>query len=171
MPGAWDPFELAVRAILGQQISVSRATTLAGTLTQTFGRKISTPLPALTHLPCSAATLNAAGPLAIARLGLPRSRARTLHEFARDTVAGKFRFPPGTAPVSLLSTLQSGFGIGPWTANYIALRALRLPDAFPHGDLGLLKATGLSHARDLESLSQNWRPWRAYAALHLWFTP
>lgn len=171
VPGAWDPFELAVRAILGQQISVSRATTLAGTLTQTFGRKISTPHAALTHLPCSAATLNAAGPVAIARLGLPRSRARTLHEFARDTVAGKFRFPPGTAPASLLSTLQSGFGIGPWTANYIAMRALRLPDAFPHGDLGLLKATGLAHARDLESLSQNWRPWRAYAALHLWFTP
>lgn len=168
VPGAWDPFELAVRAILGQQISVSRATTLAGRLTETFGQKIFTPHSGLTRLGCTAATLAALNPAAIARIGIPRSRARTLHEFARATVAGTFRFPSATAPDRILTTLQSGFGIGPWTANYIAMRALRLPDAFPSGDLGLLKATGLTSARDLETLSQKWRPWRAYAALHLW---
>jgi AraC family transcriptional regulator of adaptative response / DNA-3-methyladenine glycosylase II len=74
----------------------------------------------------------------------------------------------GITPEHILTTLQSGFGIGPWTANYIAMRALRLPDAFPTADLGLLKATGLTSGKKLESLSQKWRPWRAYATLHLW---
>ncbi len=168
VPGAWDPFELSIRAILGQQISVSRATTLTGDLVKKFGSKIVTPHRELNRLGFTAASLASSSPEKIATIGIPKSRARTLHEFATDTVAGKFNFPPATAPDKILTTLQSGFGIGPWTANYIAMRALRLPDAFPTADLGLLKATGLTSGKKLETLSQKWRPWRAYATLHLW---
>lgn len=168
VPGAWDLFELSARAILGQQISVTRATNLAGVLAEKFGQKIVTPVPELNRLSFTAEALASSTSEQIASIGLPRSRARTLHEFAADTVAGKFNFRPATAPDKILATLQSGFGIGPWTANYIAMRALRMPDAFPTADLGLLKATGLSSGQELEALSQKWRPWRAYAALHLW---
>lgn len=168
VPGAWNVFELSVRAILGQQISVTRATVLAGALTERFGRTVVTPIPALHRICYSAKALAASHPDTIAALGMPASRGRTLHEFAKDSEAGKFDFPPATAPDEILATLQSGFGIGPWTANYIAMRALRLPDAFPTADLVLLKATGLKSGRDLEALSQKWRPWRAYATLHLW---
>lgn len=168
VPGAWDFFELAARAILGQQISVVRATKLSGILAEKFGQKIRTPIPELNRLGFTARALAASNPAEIASIGLPRSRARTLHELATGTVAGRFDFPPDTASDEILATLQSGFGIGPWTANYIAMRALRMADAFPTADLGLLKATGASSGRELEALSQPWRPWRAYAALHLW---
>ncbi len=168
IPGAWHFFELSVRAILGQQISVARATVLAGKLTDLFGTEIQTPFPALNRVFFSPERLAAATPEEIATIGLPRSRARTLHEFARATAAGKLDFPPATTAETIVAALCELPGIGPWTANYIAMRGFSLPDAFPTADLGLYKATGLKSAKELDALAENWRPWRSYAALHLW---
>lgn len=168
VPGAWEVFELSVRAVLGQQISVAGATTLAGRLARKFGREIVTPFPELNRLSFRADALAASNPAEIATIGLPVSRARTLHGLALAQVSGKLDFPTATPPDSILSALQTLPGIGPWTASYIAMRGLRLPDAFPAGDLGLRKALGLISLKDIETRAVNWRPWRAYATLHLW---
>lgn len=168
LPGTWNVFELSVRAILGQQISVARATTLAGKLADRFGKKFATPIPGLNRICFTPQALADATPEEIAAIGIPLSRGKTLHGFAHATIAGKLNFPSATPITPLLATLQELPGIGPWTANYIAMRGLSLPDAFPTADLGLLKATGLKSAKELDALAEKWRPWRSYAALHLW---
>ncbi len=166
VPGSWDGFELAIRAILGQQVTVKGATTLTGRLVREFG----TPVAAnhrLTHVFPSAARLADAD---VARIGLPRARAHTIRALARAVTEGDIRFS-GTANVEdFLERFRSLPGIGDWTAQYVAMRALGEPDAFPAADLGLLHATGLRHPRELEARSQAWRPWRAYAAMYLWQT-
>jgi AraC family transcriptional regulator, regulatory protein of adaptative response / DNA-3-methyladenine glycosylase II len=165
VPGAWDPFELTVRAVLGQQVSVAGATTLAGRLAERHG----TPLEVadaggLTRLFPSAAALARAG-----IRGLPRARARTIGEIARAVLAGRLRFDAPAA--GTLAELHRIRGVGDWTAQYVALRALGERDAFPAGDLVLLREAGdgvpLSQ-RALRERAEEWRPWRAYAALHLW---
>lgn len=152
LPGCWDPFELAVRAMLGQQVTVKGATTLAGRLVSRFG--------ALT--PAALAEAD------VAKIGLPKARAESIRAFARAMSDGHVRFDASVSSSEMIGRMCELPGIGPWTANYIAMRALGDPDAFPASDLGLLKAAGSSSARHLEEMAERWRPWRAYAAMYLW---
>jgi AraC family transcriptional regulator of adaptative response / DNA-3-methyladenine glycosylase II len=171
VPGAWDGFELAVRAILGQQISVKAATTIAGRIAKTYGEPVRDQgFAGLTHL------FPVPERLARARFnnaGLTRSRAETLRRVARAVVEGSLTFDASQDPAAFRESLIAIPGIGEWTAQYVAMRALKNPDAFPAADLGLLRAfDGPGHQRprpaQLEEMSQSWRPWRAYAALLLW---
>lgn len=165
IPAAWDPFEGLVRAILGQQISVKGATTLVGRVADAFGEPTETPFGARRIFP-DAARLARAGADALKTIGLTSARARTLHEAATAVTERRVILDPG-APEKTIASLVALPGIGPWTANYVAMRALAWPDAFPDGDLGLLKATG-EDATGLRERAERWRPWRAYAAMHLW---
>jgi len=167
-PGAFDSFELGLRAILGQQVSVRGASTLAGRFAEQFGETIETPLPCLNRITPSAAVISAARVATLAGLGLPSARADTLRQLAIAVVQRAIDLEPGVDPQATVARLQELPGVGLWTAQYIAMRALRWPDAFPTGDLGLLKASKLKSARLLESAAERWRPWRAYAAMHLW---
>jgi AraC family transcriptional regulator of adaptative response / DNA-3-methyladenine glycosylase II len=166
VPGSWDGFELAIRAILGQQVTVRGATTLAGRLVREFGTALAAP-HGLTHVFPSAAKLADAD---VGRIGLPRARAHTIRSLARAVTNGDINFSSTANVEDFLHRLRSLPGIGDWTAQYVAMRALGEPDAFPSGDLGLLHAADLSNPRQLEARSQAWRPWRAYAAMYLWQT-
>ena len=164
VPGCWNGFELAVRAILGQQVTVKGATTLAGRLVKEFGRPFATS-DGLTHL--------FPQPLALAdadleRIGLPGARAASLRSLARAVCEGELSFHGVVDVAAFLERFRALPGIGDWTAQYVAMRAFGDPDAFPDGDLGLRKAAGLRRPADLEKKSRVWRPWRAYAAMHLW---
>lgn len=160
VPGAWDPFELTVRAIIGQQISVRGATTIAGRVAQAWGTPIAG-TQMLTHLFPSPAQL-ADAPLESA--GITASRATTIRTLARAVRDGTLSFE-GSSPLTVLAAIS---GIGDWTTQYVAMRALNEPDAFPSGDLVLRHMAGDCAARELERLSQAWRPWRAYAVMLLW---
>jgi AraC family transcriptional regulator, regulatory protein of adaptative response / DNA-3-methyladenine glycosylase II len=171
VPGAWDGFELAVRAVLGQQVSVRGASTLTARLAKMFGEPAATPHVAIRCFSPGAKALAAATPEKIAAIGLPLKRATTLHALARAVISGELRLHVGTDVAATMAKLKKLPGIGDWTAQYIAMRALHWPDAFPAGDLGLRKALGedvpLQQAQLLR-LAEQWRPWRAYAAVHLW---
>ncbi|MGH7726710.1 MAG: AlkA N-terminal domain-containing protein [Candidatus Eiseniibacteriota bacterium] len=176
VPGAFDPFELAVRAVLGQQVSVRAATTIAGRLVAAHG----TPFPAgerfgLPRLFPEPAALADLGARALARLGLTQARAETLAGFARAVTDGALDLSPAPSLEDAVERLCAIDGIGPWTAHYIALRALGEPDAFPASDLGLRKAFArggtIPSASALEARAEAWRPWRGYAAIHLWAGP
>ncbi len=174
LPGAWDGFELGVRAILGQQVTVKGAMTLAGRLVAEWGEPLTLNGRAracggLSHVFPEASRLAAAD---LTGIGLPRARAATINALAAAVAGGEVAFD-GAAPFERSRAgLLALPGIGAWTADYIAMRALRDPDAFPAGDLGLRKASaargGPDDAKGLEALSQAWRPWRAYAAMLLW---
>ncbi|MBI4952251.1 MAG: helix-turn-helix domain-containing protein [Myxococcales bacterium] len=166
VPGAFDPFEMALRAVLGQQVSVAGATTLAGRLVTRFGAPLDTGRPELARTFPSAATLAAVPVEELAALGLPASRARTLAAVARACAAGQLPLEDPSAHEAWTRALAAIPGIGPWTTAYLALR-LGVPDAFPETDLGLRRALG-SDADAVRSASARWRPWRAYAAVHLW---
>jgi AraC family transcriptional regulator of adaptative response / DNA-3-methyladenine glycosylase II len=168
VPGAFDSFELAMRAILGQQVTVRGATTLAGRFAERFGEAIDTPLPALNRITPKAQAIAAARSSTLCGIGLPAARAESLRNLARVIARGEVDLEPGVDPTMLIRRLMDLPGIGPWTAEYIAMRALHWPDAFPAGDLGLMKATGMKSAKLLERAAERWRPWRAYAAMHLW---
>ena len=173
VPGCWDPFELAVRAVLGQQVSVAGATTLAGRLAARFGATLATPFAALHRLAPPAATLAEVPAEQIAAIGLPRTRAQTIRDLAACAALGELNFRPGTGIDEAVGTLRRVRGIGEWTAQYVAMRALRYPDAFPAADLGLRKALApnsgtLASEKEIIVRSAPWRPWRAYAVLHLW---
>jgi AraC family transcriptional regulator of adaptative response / DNA-3-methyladenine glycosylase II len=168
VPGAFDSFELAMRAILGQQVSVRAASTLAGRFAQRFGQAIETPLACLNRIAPTAETLSAARITTLAGLGLPSARAECLRNLAGAVACREIDLDPGVDPNAIVARLVEFPGIGPWTAEYIAMRALRWPDAFPAGDLGLMKASQLKSARAVERAAERWRPWRAYAAMHLW---
>jgi AraC family transcriptional regulator of adaptative response / DNA-3-methyladenine glycosylase II len=174
VPGAWDGFELAVRAILGQQITVVAATRLAARLVRDFGE----PLPAslagvvagVTHVFPSPRRLVAAD---LSVLPMPRARSAALSALAAATDADPGLFEPRGGLAANVARLRALPGIGEWTAQYIAMRQLREPDAFPAGDIGLMRAlTGPDGQRPtaaaLQARAEAWRPWRAYAALHLW---
>lgn len=172
-PGAWDSFELAVRAILGQQITVAGASKLAGQLAQAYGTRLDDPAAealGLTHLFPDAARLAAVD---IAGLGLmPGARARSLTGLAAAVAADPRLLGPYGDLEAAVAKLRALPGIGDWTAHYIALRALRESDAFPAADVGLMKAMATGGQRpDASALlarADVWRPWRAYAAIHLW---
>ncbi len=157
VPGAFDGLELAIRAVLGQQVSVRAATTLSGRLAQSFGGAFP-----------DAATLAEAPLPAIQGLGLPVQRARTLLTLGRAVADGKVDLSRGADPATTIAALDELPGIGPWTAHYIAMRALRWPNAFPAGDLALRKVLGAPNTRAVEARAAGWQPWRAYAVLHLW---
>ena len=178
IPGAWDPFELAVRAVLGQQVSVAAATTLAGRLVDAFGTPVA---PAtghggavgLTHAFPSAARLAEAGDARLHAIGLTGARAATLGGFARAVAEEKIRLDGARGLEATVEAMTALPGIGPWTAHYVALRGLLEPDAFPAGDLGLRKAFAPRGAAPLAegallARAERWRPWRGYAAIHLW---
>ena len=170
VPGAWDGFELAVRAILGQQITVSGATTLAGRLARSFGERLATTSreTAAILFPTPAALARAP----IASIGIPEQRAKTVRRLAELVAEGRLGFQNVLDPEAWMAALAKLPGIGDWTAQYVAMRALGEPDAFPASDLGLLRAvaTGRSsiNPNQLRQLAEPWRPWRAYAAMHLW---
>lgn len=171
LPGAWDGFELAVRAILGQQVSVKAANTLAGRLVKTYGEPLQTPEDdELAYLFPSPERL-AGAPMA--GIGLLPKRAEAIRSLAQAVLDGNLTFGTAIGLDEVIESLTALPGIGPWTAHYIAMRAFSEPDAFPAGDLGLLQAaadiegTPLSEIQ-LQQRAEAWRPWRAYAALYLW---
>lgn len=164
VPGAWDGFELAVRAIVGQQITVRGATTLAGRIARLFGRPC--PIGAgLTHLFPTPEVLAEAD---FTRAGLTKARAATVQALARAVCHKRICFGEVFDSHDFLARLREIPGIGAWTAQYIAMRALGEPDAFPAGDIALMRALQLTDARQLEGRAEMWRPWRAYAAMYLW---
>jgi AraC family transcriptional regulator of adaptative response / DNA-3-methyladenine glycosylase II len=172
VPGALDGFELAVRAVLGQQITVAAARTLAQRLVNRFGEPIDTPFAALTRLFPAPAVLAQASGDALGELGIVKQRQAAIVALARG-VAEQGLVLNGSANVpATIVALRALPGIGDWTAQYIAMRALRWPDAFPAGDVALHKALGvrdLKHpAREAEALSLAWKPWRSYAVIRAW---
>ncbi len=163
VPGAFDGFELAVRAVLGQQVSVAGARTLAGRLVARTGEPLETPAGSLTHVFPSAAAVAVAD---LSGLGLTGARERTLRAVAEAVAGGDIDLDGGADPAETRARLLALPGIGPWTAEYIAMRALRDPDAFPATDLVLARI--LDHHGVTAERAAAWKPWRAYAALHLW---
>ena len=171
VPGAFDVFELTVRAILGQQVTVKAATTLGGRFIEGFGEKFKTPFPELTHLSPLPATIAKLEEGDIARLGINGARARSILALASGFASGDLVLEPGVNPDAAIQQLDDIPGIGPWTAHYIAMRALRWPDAFPTGDIGVLNNLGGVSAKEADKMSEKWRPWRSYAVLHIWHNP
>ena len=177
VPGCFDTFELAVRAVLGQQVSVAGASTIAGRLVARFGEAVATPFEQVTHLFPRAETLAGATVDDVAPLGMPGKRAQTIVSLARFAAEGGLDLKPGASLAQAIAQLRCVPGIGEWTAQYVAMRALRFPDAFPAGDLGLQKAAALSEPqhgavrlseKQLFARAAGWSPWRGYAALLLW---
>jgi AraC family transcriptional regulator of adaptative response / DNA-3-methyladenine glycosylase II len=169
VPGCLDGDELALRAVLGQHVSLRAARTQTARLVETFGTSLEQPLGTVTRLFPAAAALAEADPTAFAGLGPRRDALRTL---AARLANGDIRIDAGSDPRKALTRLLAIRGIGPWTAAYVAMRGFHDPDAFPHRDAGLRRALrALGHPddpRSVTTLQQRWRPWRAYAALHLW---
>jgi AraC family transcriptional regulator of adaptative response / DNA-3-methyladenine glycosylase II len=167
LPGAMDGFELAVRAILGQQVTVKAAARIAGRLVDAFGEPIETPQAGLHRLFPRAGRLASASVADIASQGIIRARAGAILALAREVAEGRLRLEPTAAVEPTLAALHALPGVGPWTAQYIAMRALAWPDAFPHPDAAAIKAMQAKPAAALRAAEQ-WRPWRSYAVLHLW---
>lgn len=178
VPGSWDLFELLVRAVLGQQISVAAATTLSGRLVANLGEPLKgdfaatlekTGISMIFPLPVAVMTAN------LTSIGLTRSREKTLQSLATVAHNDRFFFQPQPSLNKTIEKLCELPGIGPWTAHYIAMRGYRDPNAFPHSDLGLLRALETENGRptpaELLTIAEAWRPWRAYAAMRLWVQP
>lgn len=161
VPGAWDPFELGVRAILGQQVTVKGASTLAGRLVSSYGSALPSAPPGLTHLFPSAAELASAD---LSTLGVPSMRRASLLALARAVADGSVSF----TRADLAATLVTLPGIGDWTAQYVLMRACGDRDAFPASDLWLRRSAGAATTRALVQRAETWRPYRAYAAMYLW---
>ncbi len=168
VPGAFDGFEMAARAILGQQVSVAAARTVAGRFAAALGEPLATPFPSLNVIFPAAERVAETPYGRIARLGMPGARARTVVAMARAVADGKLVLMPNADIEATLDQLRALPGVGEWTAQYIAMRALAWPDAFPHTDLVVKKALGQTDARKVLEAGEAWRPWRAYAVMHLW---
>jgi 3-methyladenine DNA glycosylase/8-oxoguanine DNA glycosylase len=180
VPGAWDGFELAARAVLGQQVSVRAATTFAGRLVAALGTALDGKGAAfgLSHLfPRAQVVADCAEGVLARQLRIPRARAATLRALAAAAAAGDGLLGQYRSLTEAVAALRQLPGIGDWTAQYIAMRALREADAFPSGDIGLRRAladprSGRRPAdRELRARAERWRPWRGYATLHLWTAP
>jgi len=167
VPGAFDGYELAVRAVLGQQVSVKAATTLAGRWAEKFGAAVATPFPELNRLTPHAPRMAGVAAEDIAALGIVRSRARALIALSQAVTEHRVVLSHAANVEEQIAALERLPGIGPWTAQYIAMRALHWPDAFPGGDLMLQKAAKVDK-KVLQARAEGWRPWRAYAAHYLW---
>ena len=175
VPGAVDGFELAVRAVVGQQVSVAGARTVLGALVRAAGQRIADPVLPITH---SFPTPEALVRLATddpAALPMPQARRRALVDLAEAIIAGDLAIDPGADPDALRNTLLGLRGVGPWTAAYVGMRALGDPDAFLPTDLGVRRAIAQlgqpNDAASIDALGDRWRPWRAYAVAHLWGLP
>ncbi|MFP6849510.1 MAG: DNA-3-methyladenine glycosylase [Pseudomonas sp.] len=170
LPTAFDPFEQAVRAIVGQQVTVKAAVTITGRLVTRLGEPLqfadATDIQRLFPSPCAIADANLDG------IGMPGKRVQTLQHFAAQVASGRLQLNLQVGYTAFVEQLCALPGIGPWTAEYIALRAFGEVDAFPASDLGLLKAPAWGSdgidAKQLKARAEAWRPWRAYAAAHLW---
>ncbi|ABE43574.1 DNA-3-methyladenine glycosylase 2 family protein [Polaromonas sp. JS666] len=172
VPGALDGYELAVRAVLGQQITVAAARTLAQRMVDRFGEPVQTPWPQLTRLFPAPAMLAAASGDALGQLGIVRQRQAAIVGIAQAVADKRLQLHSGADVHATLEALKALPGIGDWTAQYIAMRALRWPDAFPAGDVALHKAMGVqglkNPAREAELASHAWKPWRSYAVIRAW---
>ena len=173
VPGAFNGFELGLRAVIGQQVTVKSATTLACRFAASFGEPFVTPYSGLNRLTPAPARVALASIDDIAKLGIVSMRSRTIIALAKAQVSGELSLD-GAAhhdPDKAIKRLTDLPGIGPWTAHYIAMRALRWPDAFPGGDIVVRKNLGGLTAQAVEEMSQAWRPWRSYAVFHIWRNP
>jgi AraC family transcriptional regulator, regulatory protein of adaptative response / DNA-3-methyladenine glycosylase II len=171
VPGSFDGFETAVRAILGQRISVKAATTLSGRLVSAFGIPVDSSdsfSSGITYLWPSANTIAALSVSDIASLGVIARSAEAIILLAKMVDNGELSLEPTLDPDPTMYKLKSLPGVGEWTAQYIAMRVLRSPDSFPNGDLAIAKAMGIADKKHILSLAEQWRPWRSYAAIHLW---
>jgi AraC family transcriptional regulator of adaptative response / DNA-3-methyladenine glycosylase II len=168
LPGAFDAYEIGVRAILGQQITIRQARALAGRFVAAFGEPVATPWPALTHAFPSAAAMAARDPAEIGALGVTRQRACTLVALADAIASGGIDLSPLADPGTTIVRLKALRGIGDWTAQYLAMRALRFGDAFPAADVGVMRALGVATPRAAAAAAEAFRPWRGYAVIHLW---
>ncbi len=164
VPGAFDPWELAARAVLGQQVSVKGATTLMGRLVTLFPGDAPNGAPLFP----SAAEIARADVAEVRKVGLPAARAATLIGVARALSEGTVDLSRGSSVAEAVTGLTAIKGIGSWTASYVAMRALRDPDVFLAGDLGVRRALGVSNEKDASAIAEAWRPWRSYALMHLW---
>lgn len=173
VPGCFNDFEMAVRAVLGQQITVKAASTLAARLAQTYGTLIQTGIEGLTHIfPSPGDILTLAGPIEnhLCPLGVIAARAKTIYELSRVFMQGEIDFDLPAQPEEEMKKLMSIRGIGNWTAQYIAMRAMEWPDAFLETDAGVKKALQPYTSKELLQMAEAWRPWRSYATVNLWNT-
>jgi 3-methyladenine DNA glycosylase/8-oxoguanine DNA glycosylase len=170
LPGAWDPFEVAIRAVVGQQVSVKGARTVVGRIAAKAGPRFeSVDHPELTHFFPTVHELNACD---LAMLGMPEKRVGTIRALAEEVDRGRLSFVVHGSLSDFIEQLTRIPGIGDWTAHYIAMRAMGEPDAFPASDLGIIKALQQGDKRltpkQIRQRAEEWRPWRAYAAMYLW---
>jgi len=170
VPGSFNPFELCIRAIVGQQISVKGATTIIGRIADRFGKKLNTPnVFGLRYLFPSPEVLADAD---FKDIGLTKARIATIHHLSSAVLEDRVCFHASIGPAKLRKALLDIKGIGEWTAQYILMRTIKIPDAMPCSDLGLLKAVSSDKRpvpeKQLKEMSTPWKPWRAYAAMHLW---
>lgn len=170
VPGAFNGFELGLRAILGQQVTVKAATTLGCRFAEAFGEPIATPYPELNRLTPSPARVANATIDDIAKLGIVSMRSKSIIALAQAQLSGALALDGDVIhePEGMIQRLIELPGIGPWTAHYVAMRALSWRDAFPKEDIAIRNALGGVSAKEAEALSQSWRPWRSYAVMHLW---
>jgi AraC family transcriptional regulator of adaptative response / DNA-3-methyladenine glycosylase II len=170
VPGAFDGFELSLRAVLGQQITVQAATTLAGRVVMAFGEPVVTPFAELNRLTPRPERVAQATVNALARLGIVRARCRSILALAAAQVSGTLSLDSHHhhSPESSVDRLTQLPGVGPWTANYLAMRAWRWPDAFLKEDVLVRRYLGGVSPKRAEAVSRDWRPWRSYAVLHIW---
>ena len=177
VPGAFDGFELAVRAVLGQQITVRAARTLTTRLVERFGDPLPTKHPGLERLFPTAQALAHADPARLGEIGIVRQRQTALQALARAVEEGSLTLDDSADPQREIQILLSLPGIGPWTAQYIAMRALRWPDAWPSGDVAIHHALGLggltpaAARKEAERMARRWQPWRSYAVIRAWSQP
>ncbi|MBT9506320.1 AlkA N-terminal domain-containing protein [Rhodoferax sp.] len=174
VPGTMDGFELAVRAVLGQQITVAAARTLAIRLVTRFGEPMETPFPGLNRLFPSPETLATASADALGQLGIVKQRQAAIQAIANAVHHQQLALHAGADVNATVEALKALPGVGDWTAQYVAMRALRWPDAFPAGDVALHKALGVqgckTPAKEAQAASQAWQPWRSYAVIRAWAT-
>lgn len=168
VPGTFDGFEIAVRIILGQQITVAAATTLSGRIAQALGTPVETNFEGIDRVFPSAETLADVSEAELGTLGVIRSRTRSIVELAKRCESGELDLGPAIDVEQTIAKLRDIPGIGEWTAQAIAMRALGWPDAFPHTDHGVMKAMDERDPKQVLTMAEAWRPWRAYAVMHLW---
>jgi AraC family transcriptional regulator of adaptative response / DNA-3-methyladenine glycosylase II len=168
LPGAFDGYEVAIRAVLGQQISVKAATTIAGRFALAFGEPVQMPFPDLYLLMPTAQRVAKSSAAALMSIGVTAARARTLLGVSQAMAKAPNLLEPGADVEAAMARIKALPGIGEWTAQYLAMRAFSWPDAFPATDLGIRKALKLEDERRIVAHAEIWRPWRGYAAMHLW---
>lgn len=168
LPGTVDGFEIAVRAVLGQVVSLAQARAMLHRLVQAHGVPLAVPMDELRACFPSAATLAALPVAELNALGVPMAKARAIHAIATAVVDGRVSLEPGVEPAQTVAALCAIDGVGDWTAQYIAMRALGWPDAFPATDYALRKVLGIERNGEMLRHAAQWAPWRAYAAMHLW---